>query len=147
MKLKDSEKETFREPMSGGRLLRIFDRTTEVITRMADGIDQIAEIIADEQFAESFREQVTLKECIAFAKECRLQHPMVAGFIIVVQANLDPRNENDKLIIVQGMLNNNRKPISADGGSNALSRTLHTKTIDEEFVKFLDGNDKRICMF
>lgn len=49
------------------------------------------------------------------------------------------------LIIVQGLLDRQGKPFSADG-TRAVSRVMHTKTIDGDSVRFLDGADKKICM-
>ena len=106
-----------------------------VVNKAASFLDLIAEGIAE----------VTFKECVAFFKESKGQYPDVEGFILSVQKNFDPRNENDALIIVQSLLNGQGRPVSADG-ETAVSRVLHTRTIDADLARFLDGADKKICM-
>lgn len=116
-----------------------------VVNKAASFLDLIAEGIAEVKYAQNFKEQVTFKECVAFCKESKGQYPEVEGFILSVQKNFDPRNENDALIIVQSLLNGQGRPVSADG-ETAVSRVLHTRTIDADLAKFLDGADKKICM-
>lgn len=115
------------------------------VNKAAAFLDLVVKGIAEVKYSQSFKEQVTFKECVEFCMEGKRRYPDVEGFIVSVQKNYDPRNENDALIIVQSLLNGQGKPVSTNG-EDTVSRVLHTKTIDEDLARFLDGADKKICM-
>ena len=87
---------------------------------------------------------MTLKDCIHYYKEefRKLQNVSAAGFVLSVRKNLDPRNENDNYIIVQGLVDLQNKPITVNGES--VSRIIHTRTIDDALIKALNGKESVI---
>ncbi len=116
-----------------------------IVKKAGKFLNSLAEGIAEIKYEESFKDVVTLKECVDFCVRNKCQYPNICGFVISVQKNFDPRNENDALIIVQGLLDEQRNPVSVDG-INAISQVIHTKTIDMDFISFLDGTNKKIYM-
>lgn len=109
-------------------------------------MDAIAEERAEKEYEKTFKEVVTLEECLDFCQKGKSRYPKVGGFIASIQKNANPRNENDQFIVIIGLLDANSKPFTNDG-TNAISRVIHTKTIDDKMIKFLGGDDKKICMF
>ena len=67
----------------------------------------------------------------------------IEAFVISVKKNYDPQNENDKLIIIQGFLDKNNRPISLDG-KEAESRIVHTRTIDKKLLDILNGAETKM---
>ena len=108
-------------------------------------LSDLADALAEQQYQRGFLPIVTLEDCIYYYKEevRKLQGTSVAGFVLSVRKNLDPRNENDKFVIVQGLVNSQNKPITVAGES--ISRIMHTKTIDDALIKALNGKDS--CIF
>ena len=108
-------------------------------------LSDLADALAEQQYQRGFLPIVTLEDCIHYYKEevRKLQGVSVAGFVLSVRKNLDPRNENDKFVIVQGLVNSQNKPITVAGES--ISRIMHTKTIDDALIKALNGKDS--CIF
>lgn len=106
-------------------------------------LDEFTDAIAEVKYRKGFKEIVTFKEIADYAIEEKKKNPKIAAFIISVKANPNPKTENDKLIIIQGLLDSNKTPISLDG-TEAESRTIHTKTIDKQFIDVLDGAEIKI---
>lgn len=105
----------------------------------------LTEALSEQQYQRGFLQVVTLKDCIRYYKEeaIKLQGASVAGFVLSVVKNLDPRNENDNYIVVQGLVDAQKKPIMVNGES--VSRIMHTRTIDDELIRALNG--KESCIF
>lgn len=105
----------------------------------------LVDAIAERRYQEGFLPMVTLDDCIRYYREesAKLQGINAAGFILSVKKNLDPRNENDNYIVVQGLVDERNKPVMAGGES--VSRILHTKTIDNALIKVLNGGES--CIF
>lgn len=106
-------------------------------------LDDITEAVADVVYRKGFKELVTFKEIVDYAKEEKIKNPRISSFVISVKRNYDPQNENDKLVIIQGFLDENRKTISVNG-KDAESRIIHTRTIDKQFIEVLNGLETRI---
>lgn len=105
----------------------------------------LTDALAEQQYQRGFLPIVTLKDCIRYYKEeaGKLQGVSAAGFVLSVRKNLDPRNENDNFVVVQGLVDGQNKPITIAGES--ASRIMHTKTIDDALIKALNG--KESCIF
>ena len=97
-------------------------------------------------YRKGYKEIVTFDEIVQYAIEERKVNPQIGAFVVSVKKNFDPQNENDKLIIIQGMLDGNSKPLSLDGKESE-SRIIHTRTIDKKFLDMLNGADTRIIRF
>jgi len=108
-------------------------------------LSNLTEALSEQQYQRGFLQVVTLKDCIRYYKEeaIKLQGVSVAGFVLSVVKNLDPRNENDNYIVVQGLVDVQKKPIMMNGES--VSRIMHTRTIDDELIRALNG--KESCIF
>jgi len=90
-----------------------------------------------------FSEIVTFDDCIGYFAENKRQYPQIYAFILSVEKNRTPQNDNDKLIVVQAFLDKDYKAITLDG-KTGLSRILHTKTIDKKMINFLEGESTKI---
>ena len=104
----------------------------------------LTDALAEQRYQRGFLQVVTLKDCIRYYKEeaGKLQGASVAGFVLSVKKNLDPRNENDNYIVVQGLVDAQNKPITVNGES--ISRIMHTRTIDDALIKALNGKESSI---
>ena len=104
----------------------------------------LTDALAEQQYQRGFLQVVTLKDCIRYYKEeaGKIQGAAAAGFVLSVKKNLDPRNENDNDIVVQGLVDGQNKPITVNGES--ISRIMHTRTIDDALIKALNGKESGI---
>lgn len=104
----------------------------------------IVDALAERRYQLGFLEVVTLHDCIRYCREQagKFQGVNIAGFVLSVRKNLDPRNENDNYIVVQGLLNEQNKSITVNGES--LSRVMHARTIDDDLIKALNGKETMI---
>ncbi|MBD5103196.1 MAG: hypothetical protein HDT27_11035 [Subdoligranulum sp.] len=104
----------------------------------------LTDALAEQQYQRGFLQVVTLKDCIRYYKEeaGKIQGAAAAGFVLSVKKNLDPRNENDNYIVVQGLVDGQNKPITVNGES--ISRIMHTRTIDDALIKALNGKESGI---
>ena len=111
---------------------------------IASELSEFTEAMAEHQYQRGFLPIVTLKDCISYYHEeaRQLEGITAAGFILSVRKNLDPRNENDNYVIVQGLVDGRNKPITVNGES--VSRIMHTRTIDDALIKALDGKESGI---
>lgn len=107
-----------------------------------DFADAVAEVV----HRRGYREIVTFNEIVQYAHDARKANPEIAAFVISVKKNYDPQNENDKLVIIQGLLDAENKPVSLDG-KEAESRIIHTRTIDKRFLDVLNGAETKIIQF
>lgn len=107
-------------------------------------ISGIANALTEHRYQMGFLQIVRLSDCINYYKEeaGKLQGDAAAGFILSVRRNLDPRNENDNYIVVQGLVNRRNEPIAVNGES--ISRIMHTRTIDDDLIKALNGQETMI---
>lgn len=105
----------------------------------------VADALAERQYQRGFLEVVTLEDCIRYYKEeaSKLPWAVAAGFVLSVRENLDPRNENDNYVVVQGLVDGQNKPITVNG--ETVSRIMHTRTIDDALIKALNGKESVIC--
>lgn len=104
----------------------------------------VADALAEQRYQRGFLPVVTLADCVRYYKEeaGKLQGAAAAGFVLSVRKNLDPRNENDNYIVVQGLVDGRNKPVTVNGES--VSRIMHTRTIDDALIKALDGKESGI---
>ncbi|MBO4897681.1 MAG: hypothetical protein J5590_05230 [Clostridia bacterium] len=109
--------------------------------KLDDVIDAIAEAIKQKEYKEVY----TYDECISFYKTCESAHPLVSGFVLSVKKNYEPKNDNDKLIIIQGMIDSQKKPVK-DNNGESLSKIEHAGTIDKELLTWLDGKETKIML-
>ncbi len=90
-----------------------------------------------------FREIVTFDEVVQYALEEKKKNAVIGAFVVSVKRNYEPRNENDKFLVIQGLLDGNNRPITSDG-KEAESRIIHTGTIDKKFVVVLNGAETKM---
>lgn len=111
---------------------------------LASELSELADAVAEHQYQRGFLPIVTLKDCVSYYREeaAKLQGAAAAGFILSVRKNLDPRNENDNYVIVQGLVDGRNKPIAVNGES--VSRIMHARTIDDALIKALNGKESGI---
>lgn len=109
-------------------------------------MDEFTDALAEVLYRKGYKEIVTFDEIVQYAIEERKTNPQIEAFVVSVKKNFDPQNENDKFIIIQGLLDGNNKPISLDGKETD-SRIIHTKTIDKKFLDMLNGAETRIIRF
>lgn len=111
---------------------------------LASELSGFVDALAEQQYQRGFLQDVTLRDCIRYYKEeaGKLQGVLVAGFILSVRKNLDPRNENDNYIVVQGLVDAQNKPITVKGES--VSRIMHTRTIDDALIRAMNGKESGI---
>lgn len=107
--------------------------------KLDDVIDAIAEAIKQR----AYKEVYTYNDCVLFYKMCKRRYPSVNGFVLSVKRNYDPKNDKDQYIIIQAMLDAQRKP-AKDYNGDSLSKIEHAKTIDKELLIWLDGKDTKI---
>ncbi len=115
----------------------------KLLGKLSKLTDEFTDAAAQYMYIKGYKEIFTLEECLAFYKECKGKNSDVAGFIISVKKNYDPQSENDKLIIIQAMLDKNNKPIETED-ADTLSRIVHTRTIDNQLVSLMNGAETKI---
>lgn len=113
---------------------------------LAVSIEDFTDAVAEVLYRKEYNEIVTFDEIVQYALDAKKVNPKIAAFIVSVKKNYDPQNENDKFIIIQGLLDKKNKPISFDGQESE-SRIIHTKTIDKKFLNVLDGAETKIIKF
>lgn len=113
---------------------------------LAVSIEDFTDAVAEVLYRKEYNEIVTFDEIVQYALDAKKVNPKIAAFIVSVKKNYDPQNENDKFIIIQGLLDKKNKPISFDGQESE-SRIIHTKTIDKKFLYVLDGAETKIIKF
>lgn len=106
-------------------------------------VEDMTEAVAEVIYRKGFCEIVTFKEVADYALEKKKKNSKIAAFVVSVKKNYDPKNENDKYIVIQGLLDKENKPISLNGKESE-SRIIHTKTIDKKFIDVLDGLETKI---
>lgn len=106
-------------------------------------IDDFTDAMAEVLHRKEYKELVTFDEIVQYALEGKKNNSKVGAFVVSVKKNYDPQNENDKLIIIQGLLDENNKPISL-GGEESESRIIHTRTIDKKFLDVLNGAETKM---
>ena len=109
-------------------------------------LDDITDAVAEVLYRKGYKEIVTFNEIAQYALDAKKANPEIAAFVVSVKKNYDPQNENDKLIIIQGLLDANNKPISLDG-KDSESRIIHTGTIDKKFLDVLNGAETKVVKF
>ena len=119
-------------------------RARSALSDLETDLSDLTDALAEQQYQRGFLQIVTLKDCIRYYREeaGRLQGVSAAGFILSVKKNLDPRNENDNYIVVQGLVDAKNKPVTVNGES--VSRIMHTRTIDDAMIKALNGKESGI---
>lgn len=114
------------------------------------GLDQMAENMADSIEERSFAQRclpvITFDYCLTWAMNMKKEYPQCAGFVAAVKQNPDPRNENDLLCVIIGMMDAQNKAISLDG-KKGISTIIHGKTVDKKMLDYLNGNESAIYKF
>ena len=106
-------------------------------------IDDFTDAMAEALYRKGYKEIVTFDEVVQYALNEKKNNSKIKAFVISVKKNYDPKNENDKLIIIQGLLDENNRPISADGKESE-SRIIHTGTIDKKLLDVLNGAETKM---
>lgn len=57
--------------------------------------------------------------------------PIATGFILSVKENLQSKNENEKYVIIQGLVDDQDKPIKQDD-ENAIGRKIYAANIERK---------------
>lgn len=119
-------------------------RARSALSDLAAELSDLTDALAEQQYQRGFLQIVTLRDCIRYYREeaRTLNTVSAVGFILSVKKNLDPRNENDNYIVVQGLVDAKNKPITVNGES--VSRIMHSKTIDDALIKALNGKESAI---
>ncbi|MDE5763732.1 MAG: hypothetical protein K2I00_02055 [Ruminococcus sp.] len=86
---------------------------------------------------------VSFDRCYKWALDRKKEFPQSAGFIIAVNENCDPKNENDRIFVTIGMLDEQNKVITMDG-VNGISTVLHCGSVDSKLVDYLNGDNSKI---
>lgn len=121
--------------------------SSKCISDFKSDINFVADAIAEQIHRDNFPAIVTLNDCVQYFHNESKKLPnekKAAGFILTIKKNPDPYNENDFLIIIQGLVDENKKPIIVNG--ETISRILHTRTIDHTLICALDGKDSGLFM-
>lgn len=120
------------------------DKGTSFLRNIVTKLDDIADAIAEREFQREFLQVVTWDDCVRYYREeaKKLQGLEVAGFILVVKKNLNPRNENDKYVVVLGLVDKQNRPIKVN--NETISKIVHTKTIDDALIMALNGRESVI---
>lgn len=106
-------------------------------------MDLVTDAMAEVLYRKGYKEVVTFDEIVQYALEEQKKISKIRAFVVSVKKNYDPQNENDKFIIIQGLLDENNKPISLDGKETE-SRIIHTRTIDKKFLDVLNGTESKM---
>lgn len=106
-------------------------------------VDEFTDAMAEVLYRKGYKEIVTFDEIVRIALEEKKRNTYISAFVVSVKKNYDPRNENDKLIIVQGFLDAKNNPITLDGKESE-SRIIHARTIDKKFMNILNGAETKI---
>lgn len=109
-----------------------------------DYADKKADEIIERDFKKSCLPVITFDRCLQWAGDMQKKYPQSVGFLIAVKDNPDPRNENDKVCVTVGMVDDKNKVITLDG-VNAISTIFHGKTVDEKMLDNLNG--KQVAVF
>ncbi len=107
--------------------------------KLDDVIDAIAEVIKQKDYKEIY----TFDECVNFYKMCERAYPSVSGFVLSVKKNYEPKNNNDNLIIIQAMIDSQKRPVK-DNLGESLSKIEHARTIDKKLLTWLEGKETKI---
>ena len=105
----------------------------------------VVDAITEQMYQNSFLPELSLNNCVQYFKDESLKYEgkiVASGFVLSVKKNLDPRNDNDNFVAVQGLVDNQNKPIVVDG--ETISRIIHTRTLDSALIKAMDGKETRI---
>lgn len=105
--------------------------------------DQVADEIVASMEDKMYEEKFCFDSCIKFCNENKVKYPNVAGFVLSVKKNCKYPETRGKYIIIQGLVDKNDKPVSADG-KNSISRTIRADDVDEKTITYLDGDTTRI---
>lgn len=111
--------------------------------RSTISIDDFMDAVAEVLYRKGYKEIVAFDEVVQYALEEKKKNSKIEAFVVSVKKNYDPQNENDRLIIIQGLLDENNKPISLDGKESE-SRIIHTRTIDKKFLDVLNGAETKM---
>lgn len=106
-------------------------------------LDDFADAMAEVAYRKEFKETVTFDEVVQYALEEKKKEAKIEAFVVSVKKNYEPKNENDKFLVIQGMLDGNNKPITFDGKKSE-SRIIHTRTIDKKFIEVLNGAETKL---
>ena len=110
-----------------------------ILTRTAENI---AGKIADFLVSDDYEENVTLDLCLELAEsECK-KFRQIKYFMLSVQENTEPKNENDNFIVMIDFLDFRRRAFTVDGIED--SYTLHAGKVDGKIYELLNGRDSVI---
>lgn len=114
--------------------------------RLSVAIEDFTDAVAEVLHRKEYKEIVTFDEIAKYALDEKKENPVVAAFVVSVKKNYDPQNENDKLVIIQGFLDAENKPVTLNGKESE-SRIIHAGTIDKKFLDVLNGKETKIVKF
>lgn len=111
--------------------------------RLSATLEDFTDAVAEVLYRKGYKEIVTFDEITKYAIDEKKDNPEVAAFVVSVKKNYDPRNKNDKLVIIQGLLDAKNKPVTLNGKESE-SRIIHAGTIDKKFMNVLNGAETQI---
>lgn len=117
--------------------------TKKIKRTISDVLEELDDVVFGK---DDDNEMIFFDEIVNWAKEKRKEYPEAVAFLIAVKDNPNCRNDKDKLLITQGLLDINNKPISLYG-REPVGRILYTKTIDEKLINALNGEENVIVKF
>ena len=115
----------------------------KVVDKVANTLSDIVEMLELDENKVDKETIFQFDSCIEFYKRYKKEMPIATGFILSVKENLQSKNENEKYVIIQGLVDDQDKPIKQDD-ENAIGRKIYAANIDEKSVKYLDGDDTKI---
>lgn len=121
----------------------LFDELNRWVDNLAE---KGADLVEQETYQKNCLPVVKQESCVAWAKKMRDKFPQSAGFIIAVENNPAPKNENDLIKVTVAMLDINRQPVIYEQ-DKGVSTLMYGKTIDENLLNLLNGKDSVMCKF
>ncbi len=108
--------------------------------------ENCAKSIEEKNFEKNCLAVVTFDRCKKWALDMKKEYPQSAGFVVAVKDNPDPQNENDKICVIIGMIDEKNKVVTMDG-KMGISTIFHGGTIDSKMLDELNGNSSKIYRF
>ena len=122
------------------------DRIVDDLKDICSKIIKLADDIAEVEFKESFFEILTWQDCKNwFLSNCgKNKDKTIGGFVISIKENKNPQNDRDNFTVIQVLIDTNKKPVVVNG--ETVSCIIHTRTLDDAFIRIMGGNEKQIFM-
>ena len=119
------------------------------IKNLKEGISNALQKIADEEYKEICRSELTMNDCVKWLKIQRQDYPQTAYFFITVEQNTEPRNKNDVFSVILAITDDNKQPIPVENAKkksksesedqDIVCVVVPTRTLDAKLLKALNG--------